>query len=1440
MGQPLPIPFPLKGLDENWGFGKQPPLTSRKVRNMRAIDPTNGRITGAQRSGTTRHVSAQVVADSPVKALVSVMYDAKNQTYASLGNSLVREWDTPTPTSTDSIGVVIDKQGNRYAIDGNTGVVKWNSAGTQLWKIGLPAPDPKQTIRALHVDDTDTVFIGTSAGGDATKARLWAYRQLDDNKTEKLWEMETGSWVETMKAKDGLLYVLLNYPDRNKAYVVVLSQTFSNLPSEDRRWEVPYPANDLDIGSKDGSIFTASDVNTTRGFNPQSPQTSTVSEDWTIKDLTNWRQRLWSWHDAKDRESLAILPRSPQSPEEDEGGEVVAWFDKSGNGRSWYAGSTGSAISTDTGPRYRKNGIGGLPAIHFNGVNQAMTSDDPPSDDRGDRESSLSTFPTYKGAQFACFAVVRFPIEAVRRTLFLLRASNGAVGANDKFVLLNRASELTTTAHTLASPPGSVCVRDPGAIASDAAAGGTVAPLPTGLDNQPLPGAASHTGLCIVTWVNDGGQHNPVGSPPAQVPSRSILRVNGQPVDRWQGDKDFRSLYGAQLGWSWFAADQIQRFAGEIIEMVVLSESYDENGDARRLLEMPQYPDVIWGAGSDTELERIEGWLAHRNGIAHELPAGQASYLRSSTNPSNLQTVDVAGTVYTWVSGAPAAANEVRIGASVSVSMANLFFAINRIGTPGTDYGLFTTQHTGLKALAPITRDDGTTWIMGIRHRNPFVTSTVALTNPPAWAATWTGATTTDKIPTAAATSNNEAHFPHPFFIEKTATTAGGPPRTEGAGIVSKFWSLRSKWGILAKWDPANGKPRWVVTSNYDGSGIGIGGVGYAVRVASNGEVFSAGPRQAIATGPPAILADAFDVRKFGDTGAAFVVTPAGVGDPWTVAPGALTYAYPRMAVDKYDNIFVPYFGAGATSLLGYKRASSAGAAIEILNYSGLPDANEAHAVAVDPNYPDYPSSFANTRPEFLTLATRLEAAPTVKSTIWNLRLISTTQATGSTRTMVHLAVGFGTVKRFAAPSTMVTVTGGDPAASGGLDTTAQFIDYAVVNGEVVFTDGRQMKVYNPKTDTLTLYKSLSPGGFLPRCKLLARWNGRLLGARSADAPQDWFMTKKGNIYNCDVFPYTITATMAVRGNDARAAICPDIITAIIVISDDLVIFGCDHSLQRMTGDPANGGSFDLISDITGAAFGRSWTKDPEGNCYFAGSRGGIFMLTPDLTLHRLSLNRVERKLSNVDFANYRLELIWNTDDDGLHVFQFPMGAGGTQVSNWFWERKTDFWSEDYFGRVGATSIQPTAGYVSDGDASDDRRLVLGTENGRLLRWDRTARGDDVVSGAASEAIDSEVLIGPLAPEDEWQEYLFTDLEATFAPDQGAPYFQFYASEVPDTTGPVQEQGRFDPGKNETRLFRARGGFVFLSLRQADRNARWAYGSMQMRAEPMGRKKAYA
>lgn len=1420
-----PLEVPYLGLSDNESFEKQPPLTTPDAVNVTCVDDRSGRKRLARRPGLVKFCSTAIVAATKVKRLATLTYDQNRTLYAAeTPGSEPTKWSTATPTKTDSLGVVIDRQSNVYVLNGPASITKYNSDGVLLFTLVLPVSDPLHVVRALWVDEFDHIYAGVSSGGQQALARAWCYTQGADNTFAQLWELNTGNYFERIKTKKNVLYTAQNRVDREEAYIVAYEAFDTSIPIESFRKEVSYPLNDMDPGI-DGSVFIASPPNPRRGLDPKAADATPRSVDWQwhlSSGLANFNLRVWSWLDASWEDSFFVT-RLPGATS-DEGASINVWYDRSGKGRHLYP-----QASPATAPTLRLTGIGGLPSVHFNGSTDAMESDPASSTNRHLRHEQLTLIPTYSGAQFAVFILFRAGIDATKR--WLLGIGQAGTSA-DRHIDINREP---ADAFPGTSASGCCSLYETNGVASDTGQSVTPAPAPTSVNGHPLPGSMGPNGMTLVTWICDGGVHDLAGAA-----SRSVLRINGEPVDRWQS-ATFSSLLSTWLG-NMPGMTDLAHFAGDIAEFRCLSDWDNADGVRQVLITAPSYPDANWATSSNTEVEQIEGEMMHKWGAADRLPGGKSDYLTCTAIPGNNETVTIDGVVYTFKTAltAPPVAREVLIGGTVQASLENLRDAINNTGIPGVQYGTNTVAHPTYFALSPIiAAATVTTYRMQIKARSPNAAA-VAVSETLA-AGAWTNANTQQNINAA---GGNESFYPHPYYLIRVynsvpaTVSVGGPPQASGGyANPSQAALLNSVYGILAKIDAANGIVKWVLTSDYDqtpAGGFGVGGVGYAVAVASTGEVFSVGPRQAVLTTPRAILADALDVRKVLDLGANFSTSP----DAWADDPGAFTYQYPRIAVDRFDNVYVPIFNAGGTTtVIGYAKAGNAGADVKIVTINNLTSDPQAHAVAVDPNNPTYQATTPPNRAQHIVIATRNGGVPTF-ATIYKMSLVATTLAAGSNRSMVNFGIAGGDIKIFSAPSTVTTPTGGASA----LDSGARYVDWFAAYGEAFFTDGKTYRVYNPIANAVIEWKSRDAGRIPQGCKLATLWRGRAVLARDANDPHNWHMAQFGNPYGWNQFPAVQTSTQAISGNNARAGTCPDIVNALISYSDDFLIFGCDHSIWMLNGDPmagllggdtSSGGSFFQVSKVTGIAFGKAWCLDPEGNIYFFGSRGGIWVMRPGTAPpENLTENTIDQRLAAVDLGTYRIELEWDDRRKGLKVIQVPYGVGGLHVKHWFFSKKTGAYEEE-FGTASLTSLQPTCMLTIDGDEEDDRVLLVGCEDGFVRFFDATSNtGDD------GSAMISRVLLGPyMHPE---LELRINALWPVLAKDMGDVNYRIYASDTPDDKGMPKAQGEIKAGRNPRIPARARGSYLWLELTTYKAGPPWAVEGLQAEIVAAGRKRVRA
>ena len=491
-------------------------------------------------------------------------------------------------------------------------------------------------------------------------------------------------------------------------------------------------------------------------------------------------------------------------------------------------------------------------------------------------------------------------------------------------------------------------------------------------------------------------------------------------------------------------------------------------------------------------------------------------------------------------------------------------------------------------------------------------------------------------------------------------------------------------------------------------------------------------------------------------------------------------------------------------------------------------------AAAVDTSIPDY-------RDNAVILPERIYVGGAV---IAGGLFTVATLTSGSPRTNKHIVIEGGDVKLFTVtdwttdPATIAIINPNN--STSGLLETKDFVQVAIAQQKAWIIDGMKYQTYNPRDITNSTNGELSDwvasiGKIPPRCKLICAWRDRIVLARGDD-PSEWHMSKQGDATNWDFFPAIATVTQAVQGSLERSGVLPDIANALIPYNDDLLIVGGDRTLWRFTGDPAENGQIDLLSDQTGIAFGKAWCKDPDGLIYFFGSKGSVYRMIPGELPHSIS-EQIDDELRSVDLSAVYVRLEWDYQHEGLCVMFFPYGAVTTSYTHWFWERDVDAWWPVEYMDAAARSHQPTAIGVIDGDDPDDRRVLIGTGgnasleagDGHLFAFDSDKATDDGV------AIFSQVMMGPFASSEE--EVRLTSLSAVLAQDQGGATFRLFVTPTADVLGSSSSNGFLQPGRNPRYRMRGRGSYVFLEITDGSLG-RWAFEQAEVEAYPAGRKRA--
>ena len=489
----------------------------------------------------------------------------------------------------------------------------------------------------------------------------------------------------------------------------------------------------------------------------------------------------------------------------------------------------------------------------------------------------------------------------------------------------------------------------------------------------------------------------------------------------------------------------------------------------------------------------------------------------------------------------------------------------------------------------------------------------------------------------------------------------------------------------------------------------------------------------------------------------------------------------------------------------------------------------QTYSVAFPPTTPLY-NDDSVTGQEFLYLTSNNGGDSTLPQ-IRKLRLVDATQ---------DIADGSNT-----RASTIVTVSNGDinvankadgaslaTDGAGALSSLSPYVSVQQAFNKVYFSDGVNYKVLDPTVGTngtVTDWTADKAGSVPERGKLLTLWRGRMVIANTADDPHAWHMSAIADPHDWDQFPSTPVATQAISGAQARCGKTPDIVNGIAPLTDDLMVFGGDHSLWRLTGDPMAGGQFDLISDKIGMAFGRAWCKSKDGYLFFFSTQGGVYSLAPNGQMTSLTDQTISRRLESIDLSKYRVELVWNDSEQGLHLFQIPYHYAAIDRLSYFWDSRLNAWFEDSFA---TSSMQISASAVTDGDNPNDRELLLGSQDGYVRYWDRTASHDD------GSTVESYATIGPIVAVEQMSALRFTGICPELASNQDGARVEIFVSPSADDKGvAIKSVDVFSGGRGGMINSRAKGAALWVKLKNVRPKERWALEALSTSIYRAGRKR---
>ncbi len=310
------------------------------------------------------------------------------------------------------------------------------------------------------------------------------------------------------------------------------------------------------------------------------------------------------------------------------------------------------------------------------------------------------------------------------------------------------------------------------------------------------------------------------------------------------------------------------------------------------------------------------------------------------------------------------------------------------------------------------------------------------------------------------------------------------------------------------------------------------------------------------------------------------------------------------------------------------------------------------------------------------------------------------------------------------------------------------------LNQKVYFADGLVDRVkYNPHTNYV--HDWTASAGLMPEDngdddtyathgdnngpRLIETWRGRILQSGILLDPQNIFASAVGDADDWDYNPANPSATQAWALNLSDVGVIGDVVNSMIPCTDDVLVVLGDHTIEKLVGDPANGGSREQVSDSIGGVFGKAWCKGPDGTIYFFSNIPGVYALPPRAAGQPTRISfQIDPRLKDVDTGNDVIRFFWDDRRQGFYLF--ITSSDGTEGNHWFYEavRPDGSGGGWYPVEFANADMNPYCGCIVDGNDADDRALVIGGSDGYVRKSDPEAEDDD------GTAIASYVLIGPI------------------------------------------------------------------------------------------------
>jgi hypothetical protein len=266
-------------------------------------------------------------------------------------------------------------------------------------------------------------------------------------------------------------------------------------------------------------------------------------------------------------------------------------------------------------------------------------------------------------------------------------------------------------------------------------------------------------------------------------------------------------------------------------------------------------------------------------------------------------------------------------------------------------------------------------------------------------------------------------------------------------------------------------------------------------------------------------------------------------------------------------------------------------------------------------------------------------------------------------------------------------------------------------------------------------------GTIVARAAILKLYRNRLFLSGNPADPHQWYLSRQDNPYD---FLYAADDEQSpVAGQDSKAGKIGDIVLDVIPYEDDYCLIAAVGSLWLMRGDPASGGSLDVLAGTVGLISKDAWCIDSNKNLYVL-SPTGLYKIPYPLGLPQpLTDEDVIPTFTedlNLNAKKQRITLAYDATRKGIQICVTDIQLG-TNSNYWY-----DLVTKGFFPETYPDNDSVYSQHFYNADEPEFRKLLVGCKDGHVRIFDDNAKSDDKgsLTTPLSEAIVSFVLLGPV------------------------------------------------------------------------------------------------